>query len=232
MYDNIIINSFIFKDEQNLNEIEKYTKNFLGKALDNDNLRKILCSMVKNGDIKFEKICMVKNGNIRMKKPGCYRLTDEGVVVKNDNIKIKKKIILKYYRSYQYNKLRKEIKKYQLKEVRQEQTNIRKYLLNTREHKCYICNKKLPSDLLEAAHLKPRCILNNHEKYDNNIAELFCLFCHKLYDKGLIGIFDKILKISAKINNFDLDYNNINNIKTNEGNEKYFNYHYKYIFEK
>jgi len=34
---------------------------------------------------------------------------------------------------------------------------------------CIICEKKLPLCLLETAHLKPRCLLNNNEKIDKNI---------------------------------------------------------------
>ena len=73
---------------------------------------------------------------------------------------------------------------------------------------CIICNKYLPLELLETAHLKPRCLLNKYELEDKNIVEFMCRYCHKLYDSGFIGIKDSELKVSKSLikKNYDLTF--------------------------
>ena len=68
----------------------------------------------------------------------------------------------------------------------------------------------MPLCLLETAHLKPRYLLNNNEKNDNNVVEFMCRFCHKLYDDGYLGIsILGLLCVSSDITkiNYDLEYN-------------------------
>jgi hypothetical protein len=118
-----------------------------------------------------------------------YQLTDEGKVILNDNIYYYSIIILKFLKRFL-----KVFKKYQLKEIRQEQQKLRNYLIN-KEHLCVLCDKHLPLCLLETAHLKPRCILNYHEMHDVNIVEFMCRYCHSLYDKGYLSVDNGILQI-------------------------------------
>jgi hypothetical protein len=124
-------------------------------------------------------------------------------------------------------------KKFQLKQNRPEQSRLRQYLINNKKHKCVICDKILPLCLLETAHLKPRCILNHKERNDKNVVEFMCRYCHHLYDNGLLSVNDGLLYVSPIINKYDLQYDKNKPIKYyNLYNEKYFNFHYNYIFMK
>ena len=112
-----------------------------------------------------------------------------------------------------------------------EQDKLRKTLIDTKEHTCIICNKKLPLCLLETAHLKPRCILTNKEKNDINIVEFMCRYCHKLYDEGMIGVLNGQFCKTPELDTYDLNYN-FNTIDVyNENNKKYFDYHYRNILK-
>jgi hypothetical protein len=103
-------------------------------------------------------------------------------------------------------KIKKEIKieppketktpSYSIKENRPEQSKLREFLIQNKEHKCVICNKTKILKLLETAHLIPHCEIIDEEKYDSNIVEFMCKDCHALYDLGYIGILNGKLCIN------------------------------------
>ena len=91
----------------------------------------------------------------------------------------------------------------------------------------------MPLCLLETAHLKPRCILNNNEINDTNVVEFMCRYCHNLYDNGVLSIYNGLLQVSTFIQNYDLQYNQNKQIFFyNLQNEKYFIFHYKFIYNR
>jgi hypothetical protein len=164
----------------------------------------------------------VKN-NIIFYQDTNYILTEKGNVVLNDHKYYYSKVIYKFFNN----------KKYQLKEVREEQQSMRRHLIANKEHTCIICDKKLPLCLLETAHLKPRCLLNAIEKNDKNVVEFMCRYCHSLYDKGFLAVkSDGTLRVSLLLNNYDLNYQKDKEIISfNSLNQKYFLFHYNYIYK-
>ena len=116
------------------------------------------------------------------------------------------------------------------KSYRPEQKKLRKYLIDNKEMKCIICQRNLPHYLLECAHIKPRCLSSNKERIDFNIVNWMCRNCHKIYDKGDIGITNgELVK-----NDFICEYDFIDNFNKEEWfkSENYFNYHFRNIFNK
>lgn len=208
-----IINSFILQDKNSLIDIYNYIK------LRYDNL-------VEINDIKTELTKLIKN-NIVLFYNNIYELTQEGNVILNDNKYYYSKIIIKFYKKYSKNNII-----YKLKEIRQEQQQLRNYLIANKTQTCIICEKKLPLCLLETAHLKPRCILNNNEKNDKHIVEFMCRYCHNLYDNGFLAVHKGLLQVSTFINQYDLHYNNNKQIHCyNLQNEIYFMFHYNCIYK-
>lgn len=209
-----IINSFIFNEKNTLNDIYNYIKLRYDKSVELNNIKIKLTNLVKNNIIIiYNKI---------------YELSKEGNVILNDYKYYYSKIIINFFIKYNKNH-----KKYQLKEIREEQQKLRKYLIDNKEPICIICDKKLPLCLLETAHLKPRCLLNNKERNDKNIVEFMCRYCHNLYDNGFLAVYNRLLYVSTFINNYDLDYNkNKQIIYYNLQNEKYFIFNYNYIYKK
>ena len=114
---------------------------------------------------------------------------------------------------------------------RPEQKNLRKYLINNKEHNCIICDKHLPLCLLEAAHLKPRCLCKSVERLDKNNVELMCNYCHHLYDNALLGVKESNLMISNIVKSYDLCYERKYIKAYNELNKRYFDYHFENIFK-
>jgi hypothetical protein len=209
-----IINSFIIQDNNTLIDIYNYIK----IRYDNS---------VKISYIKLELTKLIKN-NIIIFYNKNYNLSNEGNVILNDHKYYYSKIIIKFYKKYSKNSI-----KYQLIEIRREQKQLRNYLIANKTQMCIICEKKLPLCLLETAHLKPRCILNNNEKNDKNIVEFMCRYCHNLYDNGFLAVYKGILKVSTFINQYDLHYKNNKQIPYyNLENEIYFTFHYNYIYKK
>ncbi len=156
-----------------------------------------------------------------------YELSNEGNVILNDHKYYFSKIIIKFYKKYSKNNI-----KYELREIRQEQKQLRNYLISNKTQMCIICEKKLPLCLLETAHLKPRCLLNNNEKNDKNIVEFMCRYCHNLYDNGFLAVYKGLLQVSTFINQYDLHYNKNKQISHyNLQNKKYFIFHYNYIYK-
>ena len=208
-----IINCFILKDKNTLIDIYTYINSRFNE-------------FIKINDIKIELIKLIKNNIIFLTNKN-YLLSNEGNVILNDNKYYYSKIIINFYKKYNKNN-----KKYELKEIRQEQQLLRNYLISNKKQMCIICEKKLPLCLLETAHLKPRCILNNNEKNDKNIVEFMCRYCHNLYDNGFLAVYNGLLKVSTFINQYDLHYNNNKKIYYyNLHNEIYFIFHYNYIYK-
>jgi len=208
-----IINCFILQDNNTLLDIYNYIK------FRYDNL-------VEINDIKTELTKLIKNNIIFFNNKN-YELSNEGNVILNDHKYYFSKIIIKFYKKYSKNNI-----KYELREIRQEQKQLRNYLISNKTQMCIICKKKLPLCLLETAHLKPRCLLNNNEKNDKNIVEFMCRYCHNLYDNGFLAVYKGLLQVSTFINQYDLHYNKNKQISHyNLQNKKYFIFHYNYIYK-
>ena len=208
-----IINSFILQDKNTLIDIYNYIKIRYDKSVEINNIKTELTYLIKNNIIFFN------NNN--------YELSKEGKVILNDHKYYYLKIIINFYKKF--NKIH---RKYELKEFRQEQQQLRNYLISNKEQVCIICDKKLPLCLLETAHLKPRCILNNNEINDKNIVEFMCRYCHNLYDNGYLSVHNGLLQVSTFINEYDLNYDKNKKITSyNFMNKKYFIFHYNYIYK-
>jgi hypothetical protein len=208
-----IINCFILQDNNTLLDIYSYIK------FRYDNL-------VEINDIKTELAKLIKNNIIFLNKKN-YELSNEGNVILNDIKYYYSRIIIKFYKKYSKNNI-----KYELREIRQEQKQLRNYLIANKKQICIICEKKLPLCLLETAHLKPRCILNYDEKNDKNIVEFMCRHCHSLYDNGFLSVYNGMLQVSSFINQYDINYNKNKKILIyNTQNAKYFIFHHTYIYK-
>ena len=208
-----IINSFILQDKNTLIDICNYIKFRYDKSVEINNIKTELTHLIKNNIIFFN------NKN--------YELSKEGKVILNDHKYYYLKIIINFYKKF--NKIH---RKYELKEFRQEQQQLRNYLISNKEQMCIICDKKLPLCLLETAHLKPRCILNNNEINDKNIVEFMCRYCHNLYDNGYLSVHNGLLQVSTFINEYDLNYDKNKKITSyNFMNKNYFIFHYNYIYK-
>ena len=208
-----IINIFILQDNNTLIDIYNYIKFRYNNLVEINDIKKELNKLIKSNLIFF-------NNNI-------YKLSKEGIVILNDHKYYYSKIIINFYKKYSKNNI-----KYELREIRQEQKQLRNYLISNKKQMCIICEKKLPLCLLETAHLKPRCILNNNEKNDKNIVEFMCRYCHNLYDNGFLAVYNGLLQVSTFINQYDLHYNNNKQIHYyNLQNEIYFIFHYNYIYK-
>ena len=177
--------------------------------------------------IKQNILNLIKN-NILFLYNNKYELSKEGKVILNDHKYYYSKIIITFYKKYKNNK---NNKKYSLKETREEQQELRNYLINTKQQICILCDKTLPLCLLETAHLKPRYILNCDEINDKNIVEFMCRYCHSLYDNGFLSVHNNILQVSTFILQYDLFYENKKIPCYNLQNEKYFIFHYNYIYK-
>lgn len=211
---NAIINIFIF--------LEKIEKNIINEYL-----------IKKYKNIQIEKLKKIINLLIKQKylfsHDNYYYLTEKGKIVLIDNIIYHKRIIVRFFRKIY-------IKYFKLKEIRIEQKKLRNFLLKNKPQKCIICDKFLPTCLLETAHLKPRFLLNFQEKNDYNIVEFMCRYCHSLYDNGYIAVNNGHLFISNFLkNNYSTEFDFMDNktiLSSNQLNYKYFNFHLKYIFKK
>ena len=208
-----IINSFILQNKNSILNIYEYIKLRYDKSVELTNIKIELYEMVK------DKILFLTNK--------IYELTNEGQVILSDHTYYYSRIIIRFFRKYT-----KKQKLYALKEIRLEQQKLRTYLINNKQQKCIMCDKRLPLCLLETAHLKPRCLLNSNEMNDNNIVEFMCRYCHNLYDNGYLGLYNGLLHVSSLIDNYDLHYNkNTLIVYYNILNKKYFNFHYNYIYK-
>ena len=208
-----IINCFILQDSNTLLDIYNYIIFRYDNLVEINDIKKELTKLIKNNFIFFHK--------------NNYKLSKEGNVILNDHKYYYLKIIINFYKKYNKNH-----QKYELREIREEQKQLRNYLISNKKQICIICEKNLPLCLLETAHLKPRCILNNNEKNDKNIVEFMCRYCHNLYDNGFLAVYKGLLQVSPFINQYDLHYKNNNQIHYyNLQNEIYFIFHYNYIYK-
>jgi len=218
--DKYIINSFFYKKTNTINDIFQYIKIKYDNNIELNAIKNKLSLYLKH------KVVFIDENNN-------YHLFEEGNKILDQQIRYSIRTIINIFKKYN-RRIKIDKKKYSLKEVREEQQSLRNYLINNKEQLCIICDKKLPLCLLETAHLKPRYLLNNNEKNDNNIVEFMCRFCHKLYDDGYLGISSLgLLCVSSDItkNNYDLEYNeNKPIIYYNTKNNKYFDYHYRNIY--
>ena len=212
---NFIINSFILKGKNSLLDMYNYIHLRYNKSVKVQEIIPHLTTFVKN--------------NIIFYQDTNYILTEKGNVVLNDHKYYYSKIIYKFFNKF--NKFNN--KKFQLKEVREEQQSMRRHLVANKEHTCIICDKRLPLCLLETAHLKPRCLLKTIEKNDKNVVEFMCRYCHSLYDNGFLAVNNNgALRVSLLLNNYDLNYqNNKTIVSYNSLNQKYFLFHYNYIYK-
>ena len=212
-YTDYIINSFYFRESSDINLIFGYVKNFIEK-IDKKKLKLKLNNLMRKNILKIEN--------------NKYVLTNKGLVIMRDNFNYYSNIVRKFILKRCILK-----KKYNLIEYRTEQHRLRKFLIENKEHKCVICDKKLPLCLLETAHLKPRKdLMNIGELLDSNIVNFFCVYCHKLYDYGYICVEDGRLKVSESLKNWeDLNYEDGKAIYIfDDKNRIYFDYHMKIVF--
>jgi len=212
-YTDYIINSFYFREFSDINLIFGYVKNFIEK-IDKKKLKLKLNNLMRKNILKIEN--------------NKYVLTNKGLVIMRDNFNYYSNIVRKFILKRCILK-----KKYNLIEYRTEQHRLRKFLIENKEHKCVICDKKLPLCLLETAHLKPRKdLMNIGELLDSNIVNFFCVYCHKLYDYGYISVEDGRLKVSESLKNWeDLNYEDGKAIYIfDDKNRIYFDYHMKIVF--
>ena len=212
-----ILNFFILKNDKSISDIFEYIKQRYDKNIELNKLKIEINNLVKKNIIFLD-----NNTNY-------YYLTSEGNIILNDNIYYYSGIIINFFKKYS-----KIHKIYELKEKRLEQQLLRFFLLNTKEHKCILCYKFLPKCLLETAHIKPRYLLSNSEKNNKNCVELMCRYCHNLYDNGYLSVNNGILIISPFLNNnYDINYVKDQVILNyNSKNNRYFDFHYKFIYKK
>ena len=208
-----IINSFILKDKNTAIDIHNYIRVRYDDSIEINVIQAELKALIKKQIVFFH------NNN--------YELSNEGDIILNDQKYYYSKIIIRFYKKYNKNH-----RKYELREIRKEQQQLRNYLKLNKQPMCIICDKKLPLCLLETAHIKPRCILNNIEKNDKNVVEFMCRYCHNLYDNGFLAVYKGLLQVSTCINEYDLCYNKNKQIQYyNLQNETYFMFHYNYIYK-
>jgi len=66
---------------------------------------------------------------------------------------------------------------------------MRKALLSGRTiARCAFCERECVAEDLEATHLKSRCLCEEHERLDTNVAVLACVTCHHCFDAGTIYV--------------------------------------------
>jgi hypothetical protein len=85
--------------------------------------------------------------------------------------------------------------------ARKEQAFLRAYLLNGKpEGYCSLCRRMMPSNLLVAAHIKPRNKCEDHERLDfDAVATLMCsLGCHRLFEHGYVYVEDGRVRANAR----------------------------------
>lgn len=120
---------------------------------------------------------------------------------------------------------------------RKEQAMGRKRLLKGKpEGTCQLCNKKMKSEFLIAAHIKRRSECENHEKRDlDGVMMLACKFgCDYLFEAGFIGVEAGILKVSPCLQdkvalNYVATIQKLE-ISVSEKQAKYFDWHFKKRF--
>ncbi len=205
--ENTIILAFNFYNNS-FNDIFNYCNRFI------DNSKKVVHKYIND---------LVKNKMLSDN----YILTNDGKYILNQLNIYYQRIIINSYRKYKI----KSDKKYALKEIRLEQQNLRNHLILNCSNVCAFCEKKLPYFLLETAHIKPRCLLNNHDKNNYNNVIFLCRLCHVIFDKGYLSIFNNELLISDKLNisKYDLPVYTKKRFFMKK-QQIFFDFHYKFIY--
>lgn len=136
-------------------------------------------------------------------------------------------------------KLKGDLDSYSKVLIRKEQQYLRQILFGQSElHICDICGKRLPSDLLRAAHIKRRSECSLREKKDvKNIVFSACLIgCDALFELGYVGVNSKgLFKTTKKPLPKELSkvlrlIQNHRCHKFSSETKQYFDWHYKRIF--
>lgn len=84
---------------------------------------------------------------------------------------------------------------------RKEQAFLRSYLLQgMTKGECVLCGRSFPTELLVAAHIKPRSECSRDEKLDfDNIAALMCVLgCDSLFEKGFVYVLDGMVHANPR----------------------------------
>lgn len=124
---------------------------------------------------------------------------------------------------------------------RSECQQLRKYLLKKYRVEyggchCSMCLQKLPHELLDTSHLKPRYSLHYDELKNIENVQFFCKMCHSIYDRGYISVNKSgIIESDNKINQYNLSINKeIGNLysKYSSNNSHFLDWHYLNIFKK
>jgi len=85
---------------------------------------------------------------------------------------------------------------------RKEQALLREYKINGRNvARCDLCGDKLPTRLLEVAHIKPRANSSKQERLarDTNTMLLCVLGCHRLFDDGYLTVDPKGSVVTVRL---------------------------------
>jgi len=124
---------------------------------------------------------------------------------------------------------------------RREQRALRAHLLGgkTQDH-CSFCGRLLPSNLLVAAHIKPRNACSERERLDPNVVIWACVLgCDSLYDKGVVFVDDKgILRATSgrsgtpDLSDFVSDLVGRHVSRHTTQTAKYFAWHSKHVAKK
>ena len=212
-----IINSFILKYTQTVNQVYNY-------VLTRYNDKLIISELLH----ELRKLC---RENILFFDSPNYGLTEKGNYILNDTKYFYARQIVEYLRKCV---LRNRSTKLASREIREEQQKLRDYLVANKLKRCILCCKRLPLCLLETAHLVPRCLIKPDERMDTNLVEFMCRYCHTLYDSGLLGVDSGgLLVVSNKLSvgGYDINYRPgilINSFTSN--NASFFAKHLRTIF--
>jgi predicted restriction endonuclease len=125
--------------------------------------------------------------------------------------------------------------------LRPEYAKFRKYLVKKYIHEyggchCSMCLNRLPLELLDMAHLKPRYILNLDEIKNIENVQFLCKMCHSIYDRGYVSVNNVgIIESNNSIKNYTLPIlNQVGKIysKYSNYNSQFLEWHYMNIFKK
>lgn len=112
---------------------------------------------------------------------------------------------------------------------------IHKYTATYGQCMCSMCQTKLPPQLLDVSHIKPRRELAPREYLNKHNVELMCKMCHRLFDIGQVAVAETSeIVIKPEMAGYDgLSISQMCGspyIAFNKYNEHYLNWHYRNIF--
>lgn len=120
--------------------------------------------------------------------------------------------------------------------TRKEQAALRTILFkNNDKIECALCQKLLPSQIMIAAHIKPRSKCSIKERKDPNIVMPLCkIGCDDLFEKGYIKVIKSGIikintnkKITSELKSFMKQYKNKKCTYYNNNTKNYFNFRNK-----